>query len=346
MIKKPSHKILIYILLSALLLIIPISNMLLSKRQTTKTRAESTSNFIKLKLTTDTNSEEINKPLTIAVRAAIDNSSQTLSILAYAVGIKIPKPLIVNSPLVFNAPFIFTNSEIVDKGTYYEIQFIAANKQSEPYILQNDTKLASFTVTSSSPVTTSIEFVKRLSYPSIIDSEGTEKLGQTSLTGITVSILALTPTNIPTLSPTITPTPTPTMTFTVTPTKTPLPTQTPTMTPTLTPTPPSISATPTPTPTLTPTNTPISTATIAPILTYTPTPNIDSCPNFSKGNANCDPEGKVNLIDFICWRYEYINNKVAASCGGGEHKRADFNQDNTVTLFDFAIWLATFKEKL
>ena len=156
MIKKPSHKILIYILLAALLLVIPISNMLLSKRQTTKTRAESTSDLIKLQLTTDANSAEINKPLTIAVRAMIDDPSQTSSILAYAVGIKIPKSLIVNAPPVFHVPLAFKNSEIVDKGTYFEIQLIAANKQSEPYILQNGTVLVSFTVTSSSPATTSL----------------------------------------------------------------------------------------------------------------------------------------------------------------------------------------------
>ncbi len=68
-----------------------------------------------------------------------------------------------------------------------------------------------------------------------------------------------------------------------------------------------------------------------------PTPTIDPCPNFAKGNANCDPQGSITLADFACWRYEYINHEVEDGCGGAQKKSADFNSSNSVTLFDFAI---------
>ncbi|MDP4011091.1 MAG: hypothetical protein Q8P72_02575 [Candidatus Roizmanbacteria bacterium] len=79
-----------------------------------------------------------------------------------------------------------------------------------------------------------------------------------------------------------------------------------------------------------------------PTATNTPTPTTAPCPNFAKGNANCDPQGSISLADFACWRYEYINHKVADGCGGAQKKSADFNSSNSVTLFDFAIWRSSY----
>lgn len=288
--KISRYKLFLLILLLALLLIIPISNTILTKRQTTNTKAADASEKIKISLTANTTSAEINQPITIDLRTTIDNPIHTESIVAYAVGIKIPKPFIVNLPTIFHAPFTFKNSEVVDKGDYYEVQLIAANKQNEPIILQNNSMLASFTITSSRPVSTSLEFTKGLSYPSIIDSQGIEKLDHTDLPSISVFIGNPTPAN--------------TSTPTTPPINTPQPTDSPT-------------------------------PTIA--NTSAPTPTAGLCPNFSQGNANCDSEGKITLGDFICWRYEFINQQVANGC-----RKADFDEDGKVTLLDFMIWRTTF----
>lgn len=82
---------------------------------------------------------------------------------------------------------------------------------------------------------------------------------------------------------------------------------------------------------------PTATETPTPINTNTPVPTIDTCPNFAEGNANCSADGLVSLIDFACWRYEYISKEVADGCTS-----ADFDTKNGVTLFDFAIWRVAF----
>ncbi|MBS0657516.1 MAG: cadherin-like domain-containing protein [Verrucomicrobia bacterium] len=88
-----------------------------------------------------------------------------------------------------------------------------------------------------------------------------------STAGLTVTILASTPTPTPTATPLPTPTPTPTFTPTPSPTPTLTPTPTPTATPTFTPT-------PTSTPTATPSPTPSPTPTVTPTPTPTPTPGV------------------------------------------------------------------------
>ena len=95
-----------------------------------------------------------------------------------------------------------------------------------------------------------------------------------SLSNISISAIASTPT--PTRTPTITPSVTQTSTSTPTPTRTPTVTPSVTKTPTSTPTPsvtPTISVTPSITPTVTPTPTITPTITITPTTTPTPTPS-------------------------------------------------------------------------
>lgn len=142
-------------------------------------------------------------------------------------------------------------------------------------------------------------------------------------------------------TPTFTPPP-PTATKTpVPPTNTPVP---PTATPTFTVTP---THTPSPTNTPIPTHTPIPIDSPIPTAADTsiPTPTTDTCPHFSQGNADCSSDGIIGLMDFVCWRYEFINKIVADNCGGDQHKSADFNQNNNTDLFDFVIWLAGFKSQ-
>lgn len=79
-----------------------------------------------------------------------------------------------------------------------------------------------------------------------------------------------------------------------------------------------------------------------PIPTSTHTPTSDPCPSFTSGNADCSLDGHITLVDFACFRYEYINHKVSDNCGGVQHKSADFNNSNSVTLFDFAIWRSSY----
>lgn len=89
--------------------------------------------------------------------------------------------------------------------------------------------------------------------------------------------------------------------------------------------------------TLTPTNTPVPPTTTR-IPTETPTPVANSCPNFSNGSALCDSAGAVNLKDFACWRYEFVNRGALTTVDGVACRSADFNTDGNTNLFDFTIW--------
>jgi hypothetical protein len=114
-----------------------------------------------------------------------------------------------------------------------------------------------------------------------------------------------------------------------TPTSTPVP-------PTNTPLPP----TSTPIPTVTPTKAPTATPTKAPTATPIPPTNTPvvtkqpDCSLRSKGDANCD--GIVDLLDYSCWRGEFLGNKPA-NCVS-----ADFDGIGGAALLDFSIWKITF----
>lgn len=149
---------------------------------------------------------------------------------------------------------------------------------------------------------------------------------------------------------------------TPTPTNTPTPTQTPTFTPTMTPT---NSPIPTPTNTPVPTSTPFPTSTPVPTLTFTPTPtlsltptqipsnthtpsptisvverDIDICPRRAEGDADCNNAIEIN--DFTCWRAQYIEKTLLVAQGCLD---TDFNDSDSTTLFDYAIWYVSFMKE-
>ena len=78
-----------------------------------------------------------------------------------------------------------------------------------------------------------------------------------------------------------------------------------------------------------------------------PQPGVVYCPSVSplptwvlgiKGDANGD--GKVDLVDFVRWKYEYVEMTA------GEVKQlgysSDFNNDGKVDLIDFSIWKSAY----
>lgn len=85
------------------------------------------------------------------------------------------------------------------------------------------------------------------------------------------------------------------------------------------------------------TNTPVPPTSTPVPPTATAVPTTDPCPNLLAGNASCDSDGVVDLIDFACWRYEFINRSVANNCGS-----ADFNINGKTDLYDFTIWRSGF----
>src|SRR3989344_3644518 len=96
----------------------------------------------------------------------------------------------------------------------------------------------------------------------------------------------------------------------------------------------------TPTPTKTPTPT-------AP-----PVPTNVPCSRHPEGDATCNDV--LNVVDFGCWSFEYINKKIAEPIlyKDGKlpedycQKTADFDSKNSVDLLDFAVWQVNFvKEK-
>ena len=102
---------------------------------------------------------------------------------------------------------------------------------------------------------------------------------------------------------------------------------------------------PTATNTLAPTNTVSPTATVAPI---TPTLTTDTCPNFAKGDATCDPGGIIDDNDYNCWKTNFLTARsgVTPTLPSGCLRVADFNSDANVNLFDFAIWRIGYKSSI
>jgi len=96
----------------------------------------------------------------------------------------------------------------------------------------------------------------------------------------------------------------------------------------------------TPTPTKTPT------PTVSPVPTRVP------CSRHPEGDATCNDV--LNVVDFGCWSFEYINKKIAEPILDKDgilpvdycQKTADFDGKNSVDLLDFAVWQVNFiKEK-
>ncbi len=148
------------------------------------------------------------------------------------------------------------------------------------------------------------------------------------------------------ITPTATPIPTPTATATVAP-----------ITPTATVVTPTATNIPTATNTQAPTATvaPITpTATVAPItptatvVTPTATLTPDTCPNFAKGNATCDPGGIIDNNDYNCWKANFLTAKSGATPtpAPGCSRVANFNSDAKVNLLDFAIWRIGYKSSI
>ena len=173
------------------------------------------------------------------------------------------------------------------------------------------------------------------------------------------------PTNTP-VPPTNTPVP-PTATFTPKPTNTPVPptntpvppTNTP-VPPTNTPVPPTATNTPVP-----PTNTPIppTNTSIPPAATNTPMPPAatntliptiepNNCPDYEKGNANCNYVEEngvrtaiIDVNDYVCWYNEYVL-KAEIPPGGkiGDCRTSNFDSsdDGKPSILDYVIWQINF----
>jgi len=65
----------------------------------------------------------------------------------------------------------------------------------------------------------------------------------------------------------------------------------------------------------------------------------NTCPLRGLGDATCD--NKIDLIDFVCWKSEYVDKKVTTGC-----KSTDFNRKNGSELLDFVLWSKSFSSGL
>jgi|GEM_PF-4045528 len=184
---------------------------------------------------------------------------------------------------------------------------------------------------------------------------------------VTKKFTAVVPTKAPTNTPTNTPTPTPFHSVCVNnacrqvagagentcsidrecapPTNTPVPSATNTPIPpanTNTPIPPTATLTPRPT------NTPIPpTATNTLIPTIAP----NDCPDYEKGNANCNyveengvRVGVIDVNDYVCWYNEYVLEAHVPEGGTiGDCRTANFDSSaDGVSILDYAIWQINF----
>ena len=224
---------------------------------------------------------------------------------------------------------VILKDEIINYNQTYNLEHLVLLRVGNNPIMRIDNNLLAFNFKRMTNEDSVVNVLKEPSYQTAIyaikydpvaDSHTPVEFEVTI--GSSVTINPIIPTSTPTLTPTSVP---PTSTSTPTPipptaTNTPTPVP-PTATPTITPTPIPPTSTPTPT-SVPPTSTP----------TRTPTP-VDTCLYFQYGDANCDEN--VDVLDYICWRYEYINGAVTPNCGD---KGSDFDSLYGVDLFDFTIW--------
>lgn len=70
--------------------------------------------------------------------------------------------------------------------------------------------------------------------------------------------------------------------------------------------------------------------------TVTPSPT-PVCPRKAQGNATCDAEGKIDILDYVCWREEYLRQVIVPGCRG-----ADFDGIGGVSVLDYTIWFSSY----